>query len=238
MRLRLMLCVAVTLWSAAPASADSFSVNLLSTINTVTLRSISWGDLSQSTTQTTTNTAPVNQSLLLNTTMSNGSTFVEGGIGSADLFEVSTWTQTYGRPISPDSLYSIHAYATTALTFMPIANGTASIDVSFLLGSPGDWTESMVRLVDLTTATNVWALGWGWRDPSMVTLKNTTTTLMTQFDATHQYQLTLLAHSNANGDTQKLTTQVTGLQTVPEPSTLLLMGIGAGAGAIRRRRHP
>jgi hypothetical protein len=235
MRLWLLLCAA-TLGIASPAYADPFSINLLSTTHTVTLRSTRWADLSQSSTRTTTGSAPVSDALLVEGIIQGDLEFVEGGTASADPFEVSTWTQTFGRPISDDSLYSIHAYATTALTFMPFASGTALIDVTFLLGSAGDWTESMVRLVDLTTSSRVWASGWGWRDPAVFTLRNTTTTLTTEFDASHLYQLTLFAHSNANGDTQKLTTEVTGLEAVPEPSTLLLVGLGACAAAIKRRR--
>jgi hypothetical protein len=55
--------------------------------------------------------------------------------------------------------------------------------------------------------------------------------------ASHQYALTLSARTAANFDTQRVSMQVSGLQAVPEPATLWLLGTGGAFMAIRRWRH-
>jgi hypothetical protein len=235
MRLRLLTCVAM-LWMATPASADPFSINLLRSTHTVQLSGSEWDGTPLL--RTTTDTAPVSDQYFVTNTVREGFDFTEGGAVVADLFEVAMQTSTFGRSIGSDSLSSISAFATTTLTFAPVVSGTALIEMAFLTDST--WTESMVRLTDLTTSTELWALGWeplfyGWSEGQH--LVNTPITIATALDISHVYQLTIFGHTNANGDGQTLTTSVNGLQAVPEPSTLLLLLIGAGASAIKRRRR-
>jgi hypothetical protein len=151
---------------------------------------------------------------------------------------VSTWTsQGKFRP-EDGSLDHIWAYTTTALTFMPLVGGTTPIDITFLTGGMAYYSESMVRLMDLTTMTQVWAFGWGYKEElARRAMVGSPTTLATTFDAAHVYELTLFGRTDARDDNQTLTTRVSGLQPVPEPSTLLLVGLGVSAAAIKRRRR-
>jgi hypothetical protein len=235
MRVELLLCAA-TLWMAAPSIADAYSINVLDSAHTVALRDWTYydGALTE-TTRTTTNTAPVTDEYLVPYRLGGA----QGGIAYADIFEVSTWT-LQGKATGDDgSLQQIWAYAKSELTFTPYASGTASIDVTFLLGGYAQiYSESMVRLVDLTTGNEVWAVGWAYRDqPSANALAVAPTSLATQLDASHFYQLALFARTDARDDWESLTVRVTGLEAVPEPSTLLLVGFGVSAVAIKRRRR-
>ncbi len=236
MRLVLLVFLCLVLMPSR-ASADAFSIHVLDTKYSVTLidQTYNGGVLTQ-TVHTTTDTAPVSADYLVQAVPPY--TFMEGGSASADLFEISTSTsQGKFRP-QDGSLDQIWAYATSAVTFAPLASGTASVDVSFLLGGMAFYSESSVDLIDLTASTNVWTLGWAYRDdPTMRALSAAPTIFATSFDASHIYQLTLFGRTDARDDSQSLTATVNGLQTVPEPSTVLLMGVGAGAAAIRRRRR-
>jgi hypothetical protein len=205
-------------------------------MHTVTLRDRTYsGGTIVETTRTTADTNPISDSYLVQAVPPYS--FVEGGRASADLFEISTWTlQGKFRPVE-GSLDQIWAYATTALTFQPFVTGTAPIDLTFLTGGMAFYSESQVTLTDLTTMTQVWTLGWAYREDLVrrALVAAGTTTLMTTFDASHLYQLTIFGRTDARDDDQQLATRVTGLQSVPEPSTLLLIGIGVGAALVRRR---
>jgi len=232
MRQALLVCVA-TLGMATSANADSLSVNVLNTSYSVTLTPRTFTDgVATQQTRTTTGAAPVSDGFLL-----TGTYDIQGGMASADLFDVSTWTNAEDAITGTEgTLAGIAAYATTTVTFMPVATTAASIDVTFLLaGDARAYSESSVKLVDLTTSMVVWTLGWEYRDLlAALPLISAPTTMTSQFDDTHLYQLTLFAHTSAREDSQTLTTSVGGLQNVPEPSTLSLLAIGVTCMVKRR----
>jgi hypothetical protein len=234
-RFRLLVC-ALTLWIGSVPGANAASINVLDSTYSVTLRWLTQtGEATTPSTRTTTDTAPVSDAL-----MGPGYYYAfDGATSSAEMFEVSTWTLDDRNLPVDGNLSAFHAYATTTLTFKPIISQTALIDVSFLLGGESKtWSESDVSLVDVTTATTIWTLGWGWRDYlTALTVTDAPTTMATEFDASHVYRLTLFGHTGSRDDSQTLTAKVAGLQAVPEPSTLLLVGIGAGAAAVNRRRR-
>ena len=237
MRLTVLSC-AITLWMASPASADPFSISILNTTHTVTLRDRTYydGGLTETIRTTSSNTAPVSDSYLVQAVAPYN--FIQGGTASAELFEVSTWTSQGKLRPENGSLAHMWAYATSELTFTPVSSGTALIDVGFLLGGMFLYSETTARLVDLTTSTDVWNVGWGYRsDPTiMQTLAATPTSFATSFDSSHSYQLMLYARTDASDDTQSVTARVTGLQAVPEPSTMLLVGLGSSLAALAKHR--
>lgn len=227
---------------AAPSTAAPFNINLLSATHTVTLTpQLYEGGTTTQVPRTTTGSAPVSDEFLVTGYLGD----VQGGSASADLFEVSTWTAQNHFRGADGTISQMFASAMTTLTFMPVETGTASIDLAFTLGGYArTYSESMIRLVDLTTLTDVWSVGWAYRyEPGARALSDAPTTLATHLDSSHLYSLTLFGRTDARDDWETLNAMVTGLQAVreqgvPEPSTLLLLGVGAATAAFRRRRRP
>lgn len=223
-----------------PAFADPFTINVLQATHTVSLSTKTWpGTTSAATTtlNTRVSDAMLDDGLVYRSfgSLDGGTSNIDGASAFADLFEVSSWTNTEHF----SDFRQAAAVATTDLTFMPLFTGTALIDLTFLLGGDAAaFTGSMVRVVDLTTSLEVWAVGWPFfiGYPMGQFLSSAPTTIATQFDSSHLYQLSLSAQTNSSVDFQTVTARVGGLQSVPEPSTLLLIGIGGGIAAIKRRR--
>ena len=155
---------------------------------------------------------------------------------SAGLFQVS---DTTGWGFA-------NAEAISQLWFSPLADQTQSINVHISIGSNhGPWTAGEVSLFDLTSNSQLWNYSWSfwspgnipWDDPQSYGTGPANFSIYTDFSTSHTYELIMQVSSNAGDDSQQVQMQLTGLQVVPEPSTVLLLAMSGAALAIYRRRR-
>lgn len=141
-----------------------------------------------------------------------------------------------------------NASATSQLWFSPAADRIQTIGIQIYAvgaGQPLMFTGGQISLLDLTASFEVWNYNWSvdvgpnagpgnvpW-DPSDQSMANFS--LDTGFTASHQYELTMMVNSNAGDDTEIVQIQLTGLQAVPEPSSVgLILSLLPGLVAARR----
>lgn len=158
-------------------------------------------------------------------------------VASAGLFAVSeqTWRT------------AAVAEAVSQLWFSPVADQIQTLNIQIDQGVPYD--EGQISLVDLTANFELWNYGWNVYGPSdvpvLVPLGNNVPwntsigaanfNVVTEFLASHQYELTMIAASDATDDSERVDIQLNGLQVVPEPSIAVLLALCGATLAIWRR---
>ena len=142
-----------------------------------------------------------------------------------------------------------NASATSQLWFSPLVDQTQTIGIQInAVGAtqPQEFTGGQVSLLDLTSDSELWNYNWSvevgpnvgsgnvpW-DPADPSTANFS--LDTDFLASDQYELTMQTYSNAGDDTESVQIQLSGLQAVPEPSSIcLILLFLAGLPAVRCR---
>jgi hypothetical protein len=167
---------------------------------------------------------------------------------SSDVLGVSAFAP---EPYPNDPLMaSIRVSVTNELEFSPVQGGTNALSIFF--AASGHWfdcSSGNLTLVDLTTATEVWNLGWFYASdeffgdpaPEMYPNEiNVSLPVNTSFISGHFYKLTM--HTEVWADNSPRSPQIhlglLGLEPVsviPEPSSLAIIALGALAGLRLRR---
>jgi hypothetical protein len=163
--------------------------------------------------------------------------------GAADASLFSVTVETSGR----DYLAAASALAETVLEFRPVETGMASLEAFMGAWDEMWFTNGLIELIDLTAQQSLWQFGWTsqtfWEAPWV--FLNTdghpdvamTATLSPILESDHTYSLRLFTSSGADTDSQGASIQISGLRTVPEPSSLILLVTGFLAQVVRRHRR-
>ena len=150
-----------------------------------------------------------------------------------------------------------NAEAVSQLWFSPLADQTQALNVQINAQGAGlsfSFTSGQISLFDLTANSELWNYSWNAGGSAMVPVPvpsgdnipwdgpyspTANFDLNTDFLALHQYELTMIVCSNAGDDTEIVQIQLTGLQEVPEPSSvglLLPAALGLAAARLRARQ--
>jgi hypothetical protein len=159
---------------------------------------------------------------------------------NANLFDISVYTW------ANEAENAASASAKSEVTFSPVMNSSDTISLDFSLRGEYLYTAGFVSLFDVTSNQEIW--NYGWEFPGIIIgLPDLQPAIALEIDtsflAAHVYKLEMFTQSWANGDVQWVDIALSGLEPtrVPEPSTLLLLGIGlagiAGYGRRRMRRE-
>jgi hypothetical protein len=174
----------------------------------------------------------------------NGVPATNYAIANAGLFQVSDVTGWGGAA----------AEAVSELLFSPVADQIQMLGIEMALtGSPDNFESSagQVVLMDLTANSQLWNYSfvnyWPGYPVQIPTGDNVpwsgggpvaNFTFDTSFLESHQYELMMIAASQAGGDDEYVQIQLTGLQVVPEPAVLPLFGTCIFGAAFLRRLVP
>ena len=176
--------------------------------------------------------------------------FTNHADASAGLFEVSVFTDwAYG---------SAAAQATNQLWFSPLVDQVQAVGLQFSNQFDYVFTYGSISLLDLTANSKLWNYYWTGGGYGYPTNNlgvsggpiNVNFNVDTDFLASHQYLLTMTVGSSAKDDGEIADIQLTGLQVVPEPSSVCLLLVAllalrtcpavlpyAGRTASKRRRN-
>jgi hypothetical protein len=220
----LVVCLLV---STQEGSAEPLTVDVLSTQYTADLytRVVRWdgvccGELIETTdSRTTSSLTPISDALQV-----GGEDWARATV---DMFSISAWSSALPDLSSLEFTGSSTASAEAALQFSPLQDGRATIGID-LTGGGNFLSEGFVSLYDITTDQLLWNYWWGccfdgnipWTSYGSLS----TLALEQDFLSSHQYTLTMYTRTSANKDSSFMTMQVSGLQKVPEPSSLFLFG--------------
>lgn len=244
-----MLCLLLSclVWAVpSPVMADAFSINVVSVTNSLYLSAKQVRDVGGVTTSTDTTKSlessngiagtldgtmlalPIERPELLNEVWASG---------TADMLALSSYT------FAQEQYGSAKTIAESVVDFAPVADGTATIGLSAVLGGPlSAYSDGSVMLEDLTTGLMLWNYYWDccFLNGNMPWVGFTATLLLQQaFDSDHLYRFTTqLSTNSASGDVQRATLNVSGVQAVPEPAslTLLVTAIAVFGGVQLRQR--
>jgi hypothetical protein len=190
--------------------------------------------------------APVSDSITTNP-FTGTETFLAGA--SADRFSVYAFSPA---PYDADPmLASVQATATNEVWFAPVTTETTTL--TLLFSADGHWwdcTSGELSLVNLTTGDEVWDYEWSGTSGTVAGVPvldlgfgqvATLLELQTAFIGANIYKLSMHTETYAGSSPKSPTVslQLFGLEpipSVPEPATLSLVGFGALALALARRR--
>jgi hypothetical protein len=141
-----------------------------------------------------------------------------------------------------------HASADFDLTFAPVTDGAATLDIN--LTRSGEYGSGLATLFDVTTQQAVWKVYFGSDfggddlGPVIINEEGSQSfaawggpvALPTALSAADVYDLHLTSSTSNPAFGTFSSLGVSGVVSVPEPSTLLLLGIGLATTAASRRR--
>jgi hypothetical protein len=250
--MRLSVLILGMLLAAAPASADAISIEILSQQYATSMLS-QWDTFVVDGDGVTRGPAISDgQSLTSDTPYSDA--FVRNGFTEAaatvGLFEVTAFTAS-AHTVGDTTIGRMsNATAESTLVFAAVSDGLATLDIDALGFYQFYFSNGFARLTDVTVNETVWNHGWGvgytdgWEwlppvDASVFGLNGMASVSATSlFTAGHVYELTLFTSTTSNPpDAQRIDLRVSGLQTVPEPSSLLLVTSGFALVILRKRRR-
>jgi hypothetical protein len=230
---------------AQPLSVDISSSQYLTYVEVLQVTNDS-SDIGNVVSRTTTSPVPISDEIDLPILVGQGKGSITHAIANAGLFGVSDQT---GWGFA-------NAEAVSQLWFSPLADHTQTLNVQINASSgfSPDFTAGQIRLSDLTANSEVWNYSWNAGGSGMVpvpvpsgnnipweTLSPTTANfdLDTDFLASDEYELTMIVCSNAGDDSESAQIQVTGVEAVPEPSSVCLvlpalLGLTAARRSARR----
>jgi hypothetical protein len=184
------------------------------------------------TSRTTISSFPISDELEFPIEYSPGVT--NHAIAGAGLFEV--WAQV-GWGVA-------NASATSQLRFSPLVDQIQTIGIQISAPLLHGFSSGSVILLDVTSNSELWNYSFSYFSSGNIPWDSgsrysgtATFELATEFLASDQYELTMVAGGNAGDDTAIDHIQLTGLQVIPELSSvrLLLMAL-LGFGAWHRQR--
>jgi hypothetical protein len=216
--------------------ADALTIDVMNVQYTTFVRTYV-RDLDSATETTTTRTvassSPHSDALYVDAT--------DWASADADLFALATDTVAL-PPIPVTESVQSYASAEMVMQFSPVQDGVATLDFDFTGLNSWQYSSGLVSLLDLTTNQTFWSYEWSqflhgtvpW--DSHINIATAAFSLDQVFSAADVYVLTMYLQSDANFDQEHMTMQVSGLRTVPEPSSLVLVTIGLIGASWRRRR--
>ena len=237
---KLPLIVLALLLSAAPATADSLGVTVLSnsyvTNVALNVKKFVGSDI---------------ESVVTTHSLSSTSPIVDEVHGSAKVFAKAT-ADTFSVSSVTSALFDINldevsafanADASSTLWFAPVQDGVAKLLLTFATGNfESRFTQGLVSLYDATANQTLWTYssdgGVGnvpWT-PDFDCCSGTVA-ISQAFFSSHVYLLTMHAGSDANTDSMRISAGISGLHTVPEPGTLSMLALGALGAAYRLRKR-
>ncbi|MEN6568081.1 MAG: PEP-CTERM sorting domain-containing protein [Veillonellales bacterium] len=149
---------------------------------------------------------------------------------NADYFSVSSWASL---------AESAHACASAEWTFSPLSiMDSLAINAGPLGGM--SWSSYNVRLVDLTYMINIFNQSGAWYDlePLLDIDDDVAYLIQHSFQTDHLYKLSFEVGSDAQFDVGELSIWTNDLvAVVPEPATMLLLGLGLVGLAEVKRKH-
>lgn len=248
-RLAALVLAAAGLFSVSPvAGARSVEISVLdaehsSRLNVRQGTVVAGEQVVTVTTRTSSSPRPVDDELQVSSRL-----FAKG---HADVFSISAQTSATDSSVP---IQSAGAHAETTLRFSTFADGLAPLSFAFTGDGQAYYSSGLVSLVDVTTDESMFMYSWdssSFFDPSMIPWVSHgtgphrfTASIAAEplLLASHVYELTMGASTNAQDDAQRVTIDLSGLQVapVPEPSTyaMLLMGFGLVGFSTRRCRGP
>lgn len=191
-------------------------------------------------TQTITGPSPVSSAIDISDVMYARAT--------AATFSTSAATSAFGDRVGLLNGYgSSRASATSVVQFSPVEDATGAVSINFLGNSYFYWTDGLVNLFDVTAGQMMWDFYWNegtvgnvpWNSTGCALCDAGDVTLIEEqpFFASHLYRLTIYTDSAGNTDDESAAIRLSGLQAVPEPSSLLLFAPASLVlGAVKRRR--
>ena len=172
---------------------------------------------------------------------------VDWAEADASLFEIFGYTTTADGVEGFGQSTSSTATARSDIFFSPLSSGTTSIGLDFFGANEWYSSDGYASLLDVTENQTLWNYGWSLMGQGTVPWTNNydgdasqshaAVSVDVDFDATHTYELVMNTDTDSNGDTQIVQIQLSGIEAVPEPSTIALIGLGAASWLVLRRRR-
>jgi hypothetical protein len=135
------------------------------------------------------------------------------------------------------------ASATSRLLLSTLSDQTQTIGIQLSRGGLSFDGVGSVSLLDLTSNTELWNYSWDYYGPVNFLWdpgsggSSANFNVDTDFLASDQYELTMIAESQAGDDAGIAQIQLTGLEVVPEPSTTLFLAMCGASLMIFRRQQ-
>lgn len=160
--------------------------------------------------------------------------------GKATLLSVETTTSAVPESWDHDPYVFAQATATTVLNFAPKSDGMAPLTLDFTGSSLAFYSDGLASLHDRTADLWLFSYAWScctfhgnvpWEPRPGPLIRNGATLASTPLLlASHEYELTLMARTYGNLDSQSVAINLSGLQAItssaPEPEAYAMVLFG------------